>query len=54
MDGCATGVVVMVVGVRLDVDDEAEGGGGGWRGDDGRSKMSGMLRHTMAEIVSVF
>ena len=27
VDGCATVVVVMVVGVRLDVDDEAEGGG---------------------------
>ena len=28
VDGCATVVVVMVVGVRLDVDDEAAGGGG--------------------------
>ena len=30
MERCATVVVVMVVGVRLDVDDEAEGGAGGW------------------------
>ena len=28
VERCATVVVVMVVGVRFDVDDEAEGGGG--------------------------
>ena len=28
VDGCATVVVVMVVGVRFDEDDEAEGGRG--------------------------
>ena len=32
VEGCATVVVVMVVGVRLDVDDEAKGGGGGLDG----------------------
>ena len=53
VDGCATVVVVMVVGVRLDVDDEAAGGGAGWKGDDGRSRVSGMLWHTIADIVCV-
>ena len=53
MDGCATVVVVMVVGVRLDVDDETDGGGGRGRGDDGRSSVSGMQWHTMADIVCV-
>ena len=32
VDGCATVVVVMVVGVRFDVDDEAEGGEGWMEG----------------------
>ena len=36
VEGCATVVVVMVVGVRLDVDDETEGGGVWRRCKEGR------------------